>query len=79
MTILLLTQEIQAYISMQDSETRKNWNFPKIHLAKHAFQDIIEKGAVRNYSTRPNESHHGPIRKYYLRQTNRKDEAEQVR
>ena len=36
---------------MQDSETRKNWNFPKIHLAKHAFQDIIEKGAVRNYST----------------------------
>ena len=65
---------------MQDPDTtQKNWNFPKIHLVKHAFQDIIEKGAVRNYSTRPNESHHGPIRKYYLLQTNRKDEAEQVR
>ena len=65
---------------MHDPESmQKNWNFPKAHLGKHAFEDIIEKGAVRNYSTRPNESHHSPIRKYYLRQTNRKDMPEQVR
>ena len=52
---------------MHDPETaQKNWNFPKVHLTKHAFQDIIEKGVMQNYSMRPNESHHGPIRQYYL-------------
>ncbi|KAI5996963.1 hypothetical protein EDD15DRAFT_2528643 [Pisolithus albus] len=68
-----------AYIAMLDPDSiQKNWDFPKAHLAKHAFQDIIEKGVARNYSTRPNESHHRPIRKYYLRQTNRKDMPEQI-
>ncbi|KIK97229.1 hypothetical protein PAXRUDRAFT_80745, partial [Paxillus rubicundulus Ve08.2h10] len=55
----------------------KNWNFPKSHLGKHAFQDIVEKGAVCNFSTWPNESHHGLIRRFYLLQTNRKNVAEQ--
>ncbi|KIK18210.1 hypothetical protein PISMIDRAFT_109892 [Pisolithus microcarpus 441] len=57
---------------------QKNRDFPKAHLAKHAFQDIIEKGAMQNYSTRPNKSHHGPIWKYYLHQTNQKDMPEQI-
>ncbi|KAI5982863.1 hypothetical protein EDD15DRAFT_2179828, partial [Pisolithus albus] len=70
---------LEEYIAMHDPETmQKNWNFPKVHLGKHAFTDIREKGAARNFSTRPNESHHGPIRKYYLLQTNRKDAAEQI-
>jgi hypothetical protein len=60
------------------TEWRKKWNFPKAHLGKHAFEDIREKGAARNFSTRPNESVHGPIRRLYLRQTNRKNVAEQV-
>ncbi|KIM54645.1 hypothetical protein SCLCIDRAFT_136431, partial [Scleroderma citrinum Foug A] len=58
---------LESYITMHDPETaQKNWNFPKVHLTKHAFQDIIEKGVMQNYSMRPNESHHGPIRQYYL-------------
>jgi len=65
---------------MHDPESaQKNWNFLKAHLGKHVFQDIIEKGAAWNYSTRPNESQHGPIWKYYLCQMNRKDMPEQVR
>ncbi|KAI6026051.1 hypothetical protein EDC04DRAFT_2899601 [Pisolithus marmoratus] len=57
---------------------QKNWNFPKVHLGKHAFTDICEKHATRNFSTWLNESHHGPIRKYYLLQMNRKDVAKQI-
>ncbi|KAG9310467.1 hypothetical protein JVU11DRAFT_9611 [Chiua virens] len=56
----------------------KNWNFPKAHSAKHAFHDIREKGASRNFSTCPNESEHGPIKNYYSLQTNKKDIAEQI-
>ncbi|KAF8547098.1 hypothetical protein OG21DRAFT_1527385 [Imleria badia] len=56
----------------------KNWNFPKAHSAKHAFHNIREKGASRNFSTYPNESEHGPIKCYYLHQTNGKDIANQI-
>ncbi|KAI6011650.1 hypothetical protein EDC04DRAFT_2871060 [Pisolithus marmoratus] len=70
---------LEEYIAMHDPEAmQKNWNFPKVHLGKHAFTDIREKGAARNFSTWPNESHHRPIRKYYLLQMNRKDVAEQI-
>jgi len=37
------------------------------------------KGAARNYSTRPNEKLHGPLKEAYLRWSNGKDVAEQVR
>ncbi|KAI6009909.1 hypothetical protein BKA83DRAFT_4133141 [Pisolithus microcarpus] len=77
--LLAFQYHLEAYIDMLDPDSiQKNWDFPKAHLAKHAFQDIIEKGATWNYSTRPNESHHGPIRKYYLCQTNQKDMPEQI-
>ncbi|KAF8427202.1 hypothetical protein L210DRAFT_3614939 [Boletus edulis BED1] len=66
------------YISLQGENLTKNWNFPKSHLAKHAPEDIRQKGAVRNFSTRPNEKQHGPIRRAYLRQTNRKEASKQV-
>jgi hypothetical protein len=42
------------------------------------FQDILNKGATRNYNTKPNEKANGPLKKYY-RRTNFKDVAKQVR
>jgi hypothetical protein len=56
----------------------KSWNFPKIHLRQHLFDDIINKGVARNFSTKPNERMHGPIRKSYHRRTNFKDFGDQV-
>lgn len=56
----------------------KSWNFPKLHLRQHLFDDIINKGVARNFSTKPNESMHGPIQKSYLRRTNFKNFADQV-
>ncbi|KAI5990794.1 hypothetical protein EDC04DRAFT_2614050 [Pisolithus marmoratus] len=38
---------LEEYIAMHDPEAmQKNWNFPKVHLGKHAFMDICEKGAA---------------------------------
>lgn len=45
---------------------------------RHIFSDIRAKGAARNFSTRPNEKHHGPIKRAYKLQTNGKDIANQV-
>ena len=59
-------------------EFEKNWNFIKLHLHVHVFDDISEKGAIRNMSTKPNEKMHGPLRKIYLNQTNFKNVGDQV-
>lgn len=56
----------------------KNWNFPKIHSPQHLFDDIVAKGATRNYSTKPNESFNQPLKGIYHNQTNFRDVAEQV-
>ncbi|KAF9462181.1 hypothetical protein BDZ94DRAFT_1368680 [Collybia nuda] len=56
----------------------KNWNFPKIHLRQHLFDNIEDKGVSRNSSTKPNESMHGPLRKSYLGRSNFKNPAEQI-
>ncbi|KAG1776116.1 hypothetical protein EV702DRAFT_1180116 [Suillus placidus] len=71
-------EEYIAIIDETDPDVTKNWNFPKMHASKHIFDDIIAKGAARNFSTRPNEKQHGPIKRWYLRQTNRKDIANQI-
>ncbi|KAG1763350.1 hypothetical protein EV702DRAFT_982923 [Suillus placidus] len=71
-------EEYIAIIDETDPDVTKNWNFPKMHASKHIFDDIIAKGAARNFSTRPNEKQHGPIKCWYLRQTNRKDIANQI-
>ncbi|KAG6327364.1 hypothetical protein ID866_11725 [Astraeus odoratus] len=47
-------------------------------MARHAFHDIWNKGAIRNFSTQPNEKQHSPIKYAYLHQTNQKDIANQV-
>ncbi|KAJ7116962.1 hypothetical protein C8R44DRAFT_832414 [Mycena epipterygia] len=56
----------------------KNWNFPKFHARRHAFDDIENKGASRNFGTKTSESMHGAIRKTYLRLTNFKDVTPQL-
>ncbi|EKM75949.1 hypothetical protein AGABI1DRAFT_45660 [Agaricus bisporus var. burnettii JB137-S8] len=56
----------------------KSWNFPKLHLRQHLFDDIVNKGVARNFSTKPNERMHGPIRKSYHRRTNFKNFGDQV-
>lgn len=56
----------------------KNWDFPKVHLLRHAFDDITRKGVTRNSNTKPNEKMHGPIRQAYLLMTNFRDVGEQV-
>ncbi|KAH0834916.1 hypothetical protein J3R83DRAFT_10591 [Lanmaoa asiatica] len=45
--------------------TGKNWNFPKMHTNSHAFDDIMLKGVMRNYNTKPNESMHRPLKNIY--------------
>lgn len=59
-------------------ENVKNWNFPKLHMTTHIFDDIKAKGATRNYNTKPNEQMHGPLKDWYLNRTNFKNVAEQV-
>ena len=56
----------------------KSWDFPKIHSQQHLFDDIVAKGATRNFNTKPNESLNRPLKKKYLR-SNFKDVAEQVK
>ncbi|KAJ7933262.1 hypothetical protein B0H13DRAFT_1592438 [Mycena leptocephala] len=56
----------------------KSWNFPKMHLHQHVFDDIERKGVTRNFGTKIDESMHGPVRAAYLRQTNFKDVQPQI-
>ncbi len=57
---------------------KKSWNFPKNHLYVHLFDDIEQKGATRNYSTKPSEKSHGNLKTAYHRRTNFKNVAPQV-
>ncbi|KAK7021668.1 hypothetical protein R3P38DRAFT_3397032 [Favolaschia claudopus] len=56
----------------------KNWNFPKMHLQQHLFDDIVRKGASRNFGAKIDESMHGATRAAYLRQTNFKNVTPQI-
>ncbi|KAG1831971.1 hypothetical protein F4604DRAFT_1946273 [Suillus subluteus] len=56
----------------------KSWSFPKKHLVAHLFDDIMAKGATRNYNTMPNEKCHGPLKASYQYRTNFKDVAPQI-
>ncbi|KAG1793018.1 hypothetical protein EV424DRAFT_1548534 [Suillus variegatus] len=76
--LLVFEMRLHAYIDIQGKDLTKNWNFPKVHALTHAFPDIHAKGAAHNFSTQPNEKQHGPLKRAYLRQTNRKDVANQV-
>ncbi|KAG0707969.1 hypothetical protein DFH29DRAFT_979579 [Suillus ampliporus] len=56
----------------------KGWNFPKLHMDVHFFDDIEAKGVTRNYNTKLNEKMHGPLKDSYLLRTNFRNVAEQV-
>ncbi|KAG0692969.1 hypothetical protein DFH29DRAFT_985615 [Suillus ampliporus] len=51
--ILVFQKLLDEYIEALGDDATKNWNFPKAHASKHVFTDIREKGAARNFSTRP--------------------------
>ncbi|KAG1833304.1 hypothetical protein DFJ58DRAFT_719440 [Suillus subalutaceus] len=71
---------VQAFTALMKTadDNEKNWNFPKLHMTTHIFDDIEAKGASRNYNTKPNEQMHGPFKDWYLNRTNFKDIAEQL-
>ena len=54
------------------------WNYPKMHLAKHLFNDIVAKGITWNYNTKTFEKMHRPLKASYLQRTNSKDIGGQV-
>lgn len=70
------SQEFAAHSDGKDK--KKNWNFPKAHTHIHMFQDILRKGATRNFNTKVNEKGHGPIKDWYKYQTNFKNVDDQV-
>ncbi|KAG2143770.1 uncharacterized protein EDB93DRAFT_1241355 [Suillus bovinus] len=65
-----------AFAALLRSE--KNWNFPKLHMGSHIFDDVKAKGATRNYNTKPNEKMHGSLKDSYFLCTNFRDIAEQI-
>ncbi|KAK0211611.1 hypothetical protein IW262DRAFT_1301552 [Armillaria fumosa] len=72
---------LKAYMEATDGQIFKNptsWSIPKVHTQQHLFDDIIAKGATKNYNTKVNESMHGPLKKTYQTQTNFKNVSEQI-
>ena len=49
-----------------------------MHLRNHVFDDILEKGSLRNYDSLYNEPLHGPLKDSYQMRTNFKNVASQV-
>ncbi|KAJ7508184.1 hypothetical protein B0H11DRAFT_1848468 [Mycena galericulata] len=78
--VLALDSVMKDYISACEGSEHgeKNWNFPKFHARQHAFEDIENKGASRNFGTETSESMHGKIRQTYHRLTNFKDVTPQL-
>ncbi|KAG1868959.1 hypothetical protein DFJ58DRAFT_714136 [Suillus subalutaceus] len=60
-----LKDYVQCTAESSIEDLRLDWDFPK--------------GAVCNYSARPNEKLHGPLKEVYKRQSNGKDVAQQIR
>ncbi|KAF8896734.1 hypothetical protein CPB84DRAFT_1681981 [Gymnopilus junonius] len=56
----------------------KNWHFIKAHSHKHVFNDIMRKGVTRNFSTKPNEKAHSPLKDFYQLMTNFKNFGVQI-
>lgn len=77
-TVQAFTALMKQYMTQTADDNLKNWNFPKLHMTTHIFDDIEAKGASRNYNTKPNEQMHGPLKDWYLNRTNFKNIAEQI-
>ncbi|KIK43163.1 hypothetical protein CY34DRAFT_791724 [Suillus luteus UH-Slu-Lm8-n1] len=78
-TLLTRSQDyVECAMTSAVEDLKTDWNFPKTHLWTHARRDITRKGAARNYSTRPNEKLHGPLKAAYVLRSNGKDVAKQI-
>ncbi|KAF8435955.1 hypothetical protein L210DRAFT_801169, partial [Boletus edulis BED1] len=81
-TLLMIESELLVFNDILKKtnvpDLRVEWNFPKIHLWKHAVRDIWLKGVLRNFSTWPNESMHGTLREAYDHRSNGRDVATQI-
>ncbi|EGN91592.1 hypothetical protein SERLA73DRAFT_67154, partial [Serpula lacrymans var. lacrymans S7.3] len=73
----LFSQAMDEYLKAADGLRDKSWNFLKMHMNKHAFEDIKAKGITQNYNTKPNEQLHGLLKDSYQFRTNFKHVAEQ--
>lgn len=60
----------QQYIDKTVDIEDKGWNFPKLHMDVHLFDDIKAKGATWNYNMKPNKKMHGSLKDSYLLRTN---------
>ncbi|KIJ59110.1 hypothetical protein HYDPIDRAFT_177922 [Hydnomerulius pinastri MD-312] len=69
---------IKVELLVFDKELKLDWDFPKVHLWKHLEHDIQNKGAAWNYSTRPNEKLHGPLKSAYQDRSNGRDFTGQI-
>ena len=64
--------------ALDDAEQYENFNFPKLHAQQHAFDDILAKRALCNFTTRLFERLHKMFKIWYERRTNFKKVAPQV-
>ena len=65
------------YLSLKEYK-KDAWNFPKMHLIQHLFEDIEAKGVTRNFTSKTFEKMHGPLGETYIRMTNFKEVGGQV-
>ncbi|KAG1729317.1 uncharacterized protein EDB91DRAFT_1239239 [Suillus paluster] len=81
-TLAEIEAKLLVYVTCAETSQIENlkldWDFPKTHLWKHFVRDIRHKGVAHNYSTRPNEKLHGPLKDTYHHRTNGKDIATQI-
>ncbi|KAG1783951.1 hypothetical protein EV702DRAFT_1175911 [Suillus placidus] len=77
-TVQAFTALMKQYMTQTADDNVKNWNFPKLHMTTHIFDDIEAKGASHNYNTKLNEQMHGPLKDWYLNRTNFKNVVEQI-
>ncbi|KAG1838862.1 hypothetical protein DFJ58DRAFT_718667 [Suillus subalutaceus] len=61
---------LQQYIAKTADTSDKNWNFPKLHMSVHIFDNIEAKGATCHCNMKPNENMHGPLKDSYQMHTN---------
>ncbi|KAG1907529.1 uncharacterized protein F5891DRAFT_974232 [Suillus fuscotomentosus] len=76
--VKVFSMYLQQYITKTADNSDKNWNFPKLHMSVHIFDDIEAKGATHNYNTKPNEKMHGSLKDSYLMHINFRDVAPQL-
>ena len=77
---LFHTQKNFMIVNELDNQSylKGGWNFPKMHLVLHLFDNIMSKNATRNYSMKPFKKMHSPLREAYKQISNFKEVAGQV-